>query len=434
MNNSFTYPKVLIVSHNSFSSTNNMGKTLASYFSGFPKECLAQLYFHEGVPQSNICNKYYSFSDKDALKSILNRYHVGYQYNDGCSEISNIKKTNGLYAVGKKKLPIALFARDLIWKLSNIKNKHLLQWVQKFNPDIIFFASGDYSFAYKIALFLSKALNIPLATCCLDDFYFYCNYKNKFLGKAYHRSFMKVVRKVIDYSKCIFVTNELMAEEYELFFRRKCSILYTPAEINKEEIKYEDREGIRYLGGLSLNRHESLLDISRMLEKISSKDERINCVDVYSNENSKEILRNFNMNNGIAFHGFADFSTVQEVIRNSLAVIHVEAFDDKCRQRTRLSLSTKIAESLASGTVLIAYGPLELASMQYLIKYNAAIVSDNIEDLSLKIQSFLLDKDNYEKISLNAKQLALKNHSLQEISKMLTDELNCAIKNKERRN
>ena len=140
------------------------------------------------------------------------------------------------------------------------------------------------------------------------------------------------------------------------------------------------------------------------------------------------------MNNGIAFHGFADFSTVQEVIRNSLAVIHVEAFDDKCRQRTRLSLSTKIAESLASGTVLIAYGPLELASMQYLIKYNAAIVSDNIEDLSLKIQSFLLDKDNYEKISLNAKQLALKNHSLQEISKMLTDELNCAIKNKERRN
>lgn len=434
MNNSFTYPKVLIISHNSFSSTNNMGKTLASYFSGFPKECLAQLYFHEGVPQSNICNKYYSFSDKDALKSILNRYHVGHQYHTGYSEISNVKKPNGLYIVGKKKLPIVLFARDLIWKLSNVKNKCLLRWVQNFNPDIIFFASGDYSFAYKVVLFLSTTLNIPLATCCFDDFYFYCSYKNKFFGKAYHRSFMKVVKKVIDHSKCIFVTNELMAKEYTAFFEKKCSILYTAAEISKKTIKYEDRKGLCYLGGLSLNRHESLLKIGRMLKEISDKDERVNCIDVYSNETSKKILKNFNANNGIVFHGFVDHSTVKEVIQNSLAVIHVEAFDNNCRQRTRLSLSTKIAESLASGTILIAYGPLELASMQYLIKYNAAIVSDDIEDLCLKIQEYLLNKNNYEKISSNAKQLAIKNHSLQTIDKLLIDELNSAIKNKEIRN
>ena len=37
MNNSFTYPKVLIVSHNSFSSTNNMGKLWRLIFRGFLK-------------------------------------------------------------------------------------------------------------------------------------------------------------------------------------------------------------------------------------------------------------------------------------------------------------------------------------------------------------------------------------------------------------
>ena len=37
MDNLLTFPKVLIISHNALSSTNNMGKTLESYFKKFPK-------------------------------------------------------------------------------------------------------------------------------------------------------------------------------------------------------------------------------------------------------------------------------------------------------------------------------------------------------------------------------------------------------------
>lgn len=38
--------RVLIVSHNAFGLTNNMGKTLLSYFSDFSPEEVAQFYIH----------------------------------------------------------------------------------------------------------------------------------------------------------------------------------------------------------------------------------------------------------------------------------------------------------------------------------------------------------------------------------------------------
>ena len=100
------YPKVLIISHNALSLTNNMGKTLVSYFSSFPKECIAQLYLHEGMPNSNTCSNYYCFDDKDALYSIFNKSIKGKIYKGRFfDENSSSVCTGRLYSVGKKKKP-----------------------------------------------------------------------------------------------------------------------------------------------------------------------------------------------------------------------------------------------------------------------------------------------------------------------------------------
>lgn len=429
MDNLLTFPKVLIISHNALSSTNNMGKTLESYFKKFPKSCLAQLYFHEGTPDSDICDRFYSFSDRDALYSIFNRSFRGVAYNGGKCKVTFCKqasKSEVYYSVGKKRKPAVMLARDFIWKISNVRNKRLISWVNEFDPDIIFFASGDYSFSYKMALFLSKKISKPLAICCFDDFYLYCNYKKQFCGKIYYHHFMKVVRKAFEYSNCLFATNELMAQEYATFFKRNFSILYTAADF-EEKVKYEDKKGICYLGGLNLNRYETIIQIGMMLRKYFSNDENLNHINVYSNEQSPEILKEMTISNGIVFRGYVDAVQTKKIIAHSLAVVHVESFDQNFRQRTKLSLSTKIAESLASGTVLIALGPQEIASMQYLKKYNAAILSDNIEDLKNKLFRDLLNKNQYMQIVSNALNLAKQNHNADRINKVIVNELKNAI-------
>lgn len=422
------YPKVLIISHNALSLTNNMGKTLVSYFSSFPKECIAQLYLHEGMPNSNTCSNYYCFDDKDALYSIFNKSVKGKIYKGiFFDENSSSVCTGRLYSVGKKKKPVIYFLRDILWAFSNVKNDQLIEWIKEFNPDIFFFASGDYGFSYRIASSLSKYFNVPLATCCFDDYYLNCTYLHDFLGKTYHRYFMKNVRKIMNQSKALFAINNYMANEYEKIFKRKFSVLYNSTSINFNPIPYDQKKGICYIGGLSLNREQSLLAISRMLK--NKKIKKTDCiVDVYSEECRDNIIQLLSEENGIFFHGSATPTEVTEIIKQSLAVIHVEAFDNSSRKRTKLSLSTKIAESLGSGTVLIAYGPREIASMRYLEENGVAIYSDDINELEKKISNYLNDEIQYNYLVKKSLQLAKTNHSIESVQSSILVELCKAIK------
>ena len=52
-------PRVLVVSHNVFSSSGNMGKTMMHMLAGIPPDNLAQLYFHQEIPTRRCCLHYF---------------------------------------------------------------------------------------------------------------------------------------------------------------------------------------------------------------------------------------------------------------------------------------------------------------------------------------------------------------------------------------
>ena len=170
--------KILVVSHNVFSKTSNMGKTLASYFQGIDCSDLAQFYIHSEIPTHNISNNYYRITDKDAIKSILTR-KSGKVFNEQDVRVDltesriDTGKTAHLYRKARKRSPLIYFARNLWWSLGKWYTKKLRSWLDDFSPDIVFFASGDYSFTYKIALKIAKSRHIPLVVSCMDDYYFY---------------------------------------------------------------------------------------------------------------------------------------------------------------------------------------------------------------------------------------------------------------------
>ena len=63
-----TFPKVLVISHNVFSNTSNMGRTLKNFFIGWDKDSLAQLYLRSEIPTTNVCENYFRITDFDMLK------------------------------------------------------------------------------------------------------------------------------------------------------------------------------------------------------------------------------------------------------------------------------------------------------------------------------------------------------------------------------
>ena len=79
-------------------------------------------------------------------------------------------------------------------------------------------------------------------------------------------------------------------------------------------------------------------------------------------------------------------------------LVHVESFDNKSRQLTKLSISTKIPEYLATGKPIIAIGPREVASLEYLKDCSLWITNKN--DIYNKIKLFSRGNDFLAELSM----------------------------------
>lgn len=418
--------KILIISHNVFSDTENMGKTLASYFKGFESDDLAQFYIHSEIPTLDICKKYYRVTDKEMIKSIFGSKTGKIFAEEDVEKNRQVPGTatglyEKLYQKARKRTPLIYMMRNLWWKLGHWNNRQFRTWLDEVNPDCLFFASGDYAFMYDIALKIAKSRNIPLYVSCVDDYYFNNRNRDKFLGKFQHHLFMKQVKKCISYSSGLFCICDAMSRDYAECFGKKCVTIHTAASFEKSLYNGEGNQ-ISYIGNLGYHRDRQLVDIGRMLKKL---DLQIDHIDVYSMETNAEMLKCLTPGNGIVFHGGVSADGVKNIMARSLALIHTEAFDESTRNLVKYSVSTKIADSLMSGTCLFAYGPEEIASMNYLSENEAALCVTAPEELEKGLKELLENKMLREQIRRNAAALAEKNHGVECTYRVLAEELEC---------
>ena len=407
--------KVLIISQPVLSKTNNMGKTLMGYFRDFSPDDISQLYLHEGIPENtDVCEKYYCFSDSDAMKSILNHKIQGKSFTKESEvfkkkDAEEVAEKDEIYKLGAAHKAWMLFVRDTIWKLSSWKNRELLKWLDRTGADVIFFAPGDGAFIYRIADEIARYLHKPLVMVCMDDFFVNNRTQNEVLGKLRQKCFMKVVHKTVKNCDAIFTICDEMNDIYSNLFGKKCFTLHTAAE-NKDLHLNPMANHISYIGNLSCGRYQSLIEMGKALSEM--QDERLpKFIDVYSGTKEVKCTEPLRNASGINFCGEIPAESVLEVMANSLAVIHTESFEPKMTNLVRFSVSTKIAESLMYGPCLIAYGPEGIASIDYLKENNAAYVISRPEDLEKGLEEILTNKELREQIVRNARALALKNHN-----------------------
>lgn len=400
--------KILIISHNCLSPATNMGKTLMSYFSGFDSAELAQLYLHRSLPDdAALCRNYYRFHDIDALKSCLLPGSFG-----GRVEVTAEKQPGRLaplYRYGERRTPLVYILRDLLWRFARWETKALWEWVEEFSPDVIFFASGDYGFSYRIARRVAQRTGKPLVVSCVDDHYLYNRNENSLAGRLVHRQFLKTVGLTMDRADLILTICDSLCKEYQRLFRKPCRVLHTaaPRKLPQQTVQ---TGGITYLGKLELKREEQLIAIGRALRSLNAPG-LPQFLDVYSYDQDPAIIKLLTEENGIRFHGGVSGEQVLEIMAGSVAVVHTESFDEKMQRIVRHSVSTKIAESLMNGPCLVAYGPEGIASIDYLRDNRAAYVITHPEDLEAGLREILSNQALRQEIIARARKLAWKNHS-----------------------
>ena len=129
------YPKLLVICHNILEDTNNIGKTLISLLSGWPKDRLCQIYLRDDIPSFKYCNNYYRIIDKDILKSYFKgRKNVGCVFNSSLNNLTSKKDMSNeqtFYNLGNKRIPIVSLCRDLLWKRKSWRNDRLDKWLEE---------------------------------------------------------------------------------------------------------------------------------------------------------------------------------------------------------------------------------------------------------------------------------------------------------------
>lgn len=402
-----------------------MGKTLLSLFSGFEKEELCQLYIYPTIPDIDFCSSYYRVTDKDVLKSYLKFSVKGRQINKNeinpsLHSMFENPEDEAKYRNRKNKTAFRMILRDLMWSFSHWYNKNLKNWVKAQGPNCIFVAPGTAQFLYNMALKISKDFNIPIVTYVCDEYYFVKKTKG-ILDKIRVASLKKKINKLMLKSSHIVTICESLKELYSKEFSVPATVIMTGTNYTLKETPQTNDifKSITYMGNIRCNRFNSLAEIGKALKQINEQKNTDFSLNVYTAEKDNSILNVLKDIDTIKLCGYVSGDEFDRVLHGADMLLHTEAFDEQSVDSVKNSVSTKIADSLASGTCLFAYGPHEVASMRHLIDNDCAIVSTSSENLKQTLEKAFFDAELRKKVCENAIKTAKEFHNSEQNSQKL---------------
>lgn len=374
VDNQKKYPRVLVISNNPFSKTSNNGKTLASFFKEFPMNNIAQLYFSSELPSKGLYKNYFRISDIQVLKSIYSSKSAGNIVNFESNEANNVyggtplKYISSLFA----KSNFFRLIRELMWKSNKWKSDDLVKWIKNFSPEIVFFCAGDSGFAYDIVSFVLDITNSKLIIYITDD-YILPRRTISFLWWLRRSIIFKKMNKAILNSSLFITISEEMRREYKDIFGKDSIIALNMTESMKiENIDNNNIErniiNLIYAGGMHFKRYSVLALLAKAIKKYNNQSINLKAyLNIYSASRlPKSVLNKLNLQGTSKFMGGIDIEELKIKLNEADILIHVESFDFKSIESTRLSVSTKIPEYLSLGKPILAVGPSKVASMKFL--------------------------------------------------------------------
>lgn len=407
------YKRVIIVGHNCLSKTGSNGRTLSNYLVGWDKSKIAQFYIHSEKPDFDICDNYFCVTDREIMRSILKRTPAGKTVvqTDFSSECAgNVEQR----AKESLKNSLVRLVREIAWMSSLWNKKSFEKWVDDFNPEVILFQAGDSAFLFRIVRKLAEKYNIPVIIYNTEGYYF----KNKsympekWVTKLFygilHRVFKKQYKKILKHTKKSVYNCDLLCEDYNKAFNDDGIVIMNTSEFTNEPVNISKEKTVIYAGNLGLSRHESLIEFADALQEVDSELK----LTVYGKCNDDAVIKAVEDCQGIDYKGVIPYEELKTKLSSSEYLLHVESFDDYYKEDLKYAFSTKIADSLASGSCFFVYAPENMAVCRYLKDKDVAVLIDDKSKLNESIKKALNDDVFKDSIKKNGRALAVENHNI----------------------
>ncbi len=375
--------KGLIIQNNPFSYKTGNGKTLAAMFAQWNCENLAQIFTSNLQPDFSICKRYFKISDSAALKSFISHRVCGTEITaescrDGNSKDKKKDKNFKTKIQGwLSESPFISVIRNVVWQKSKWNNEILNKWLDDIQPQFVFLSAGNISVFYDMALFICNKFQIPLFLHIGDDYFIYRTGWNPWIN-LHRRTMSKKLEKTIKQSFGIVAICDKMARVFGEKYGGKYSVCMNSVEVQELEETGARQEGkdieLVYAGNLGINRWKVLKLIGQALAELAQEGISAR-LSVYSSFTpGKHILKKLTIPASLQFCGSLYGEALDRAKKDADILVHVEAFDKRYRQLTYTAMSTKVPEYMGSGRLILAVGPAEAASIEFLDQNNVALL------------------------------------------------------------
>lgn len=412
------FPRTLIVSNNCLSQTDSNGRTLQNFLVGWPKDKLAQFYIQNSPPDFSVCNNFFRVTDGQALRAFLGKGVSGGQVGEDSRSSSS-----GNAGSGKKhkRTALTMLLREIVWNSRRWYGSEFQSWLDDFAPQVVLLQAGDCGFMFRLAEDIARQYNAGLVIYNSEAYYFKPFDYFRATGLAhwayplFRGAFCWQFRKTISKTACSIYLCKQLQEDYDREFGLPSEVIYTATaqtpgtKRGMEQHKFT----VSYLGNFGVGRHEPLVEIAAALQEISPDF----YLDVYGKIPNDTVRQAFESCPGIRYKGFVSYEQVEEVMCTSDLLIHCENFSGFYREDLKYAFSTKIADSLASGTCFMIYAPAEMACTRYLAENEAAWVVTDQKALREILQILAENEKERERYLERAASVVAQNHSAEKNAK-----------------
>lgn len=366
---------------------NATGQTLRTLYDGIPMSKVLQLtYAAESDPCRNRVSIPVMAAPIDAIvrgvyQAVRGAVRIAWDGRRGLA----ISDLNGLNdAIRMNDLPwsqrLWRDVRALLDVSPVILPPSFLSEIRKFQPDVIHAIMGNVR-QIKLAVSLSRALDIPIVPHFLDDWPATLYSSGELLGRA-RGIVSRHVARVMKRSPIILCIGEMMAEEYSAAFGKLARVARNGvsesviSDVRSHSVVASRR--LVYAGGLHLGRDEMLTRVGRALRDTDW------VLEVYGSPTP-------GIRDGVLYRDRVPSAYIPFELAGSQALLFVESGDPAIADYTRLSVSTKIPEYIAAGRPVVAIGPTGQASIELLARHaiSSLILDAGDSELPSKIRGFL---------------------------------------------
>lgn len=301
----------------------------------------------------------------------------------------------------------------------NLSDEELVDGVRKFKPDVVYYRAVDNAMVHAFARSAIPQLRKPYVVHLMDDW-------PQRLEKTAPVSFVefdKSLRGLISDANASLSIGDAMSKEFGQRYGR----LFTPFANAVDPASFPPRRRVSkqgeeflicYAGALAEDMTlASVADVANAVESLpDSLNVRLNiytrppwtgiAIRMLGRLSRTRILRQV-----LSADYFA-------LLQESDALLIAYNFDQRSRDYIGYSIANKMPECLASGTPIIAYGPGDVATIDYLKSKKVALIVDqqNHNLLVSTIQDLVTKRVQQLSLGKMARELAFKRHNLWDVS------------------